>query len=450
MLRFPLAATALALAGLLSLAAPVRAQIVRGQVVEEVSNTPVEGAMVLLLDLEGRTVHRVLTDASGGFVLDADHPGPHFVRVDRIGYESLTTERFDVPVSGTFRRVAVPIRPVELAGISVEGARRCEVRGRQGEATARVWEEARKALEAAAWTLESGAYRYTLLQYERTLEPDERKLRSETRRFIRGTGQAPYGSLPARALVEDGFVQANDDRERTLSYYAPDADAFLSEAFLDTHCMRVDDVRNGEVGLAFEPVRGRRLPDIVGTLWIDAASAQLRRLEFTYVNLPPDRDMGDAGGEVVFGRLPNGTWIVRDWWIRMPILATDVRRTRLILTGYQVQGGTVWRVIDRQGSTLVEAESASLSVTTVDSLGAGPLAGVRVRTDDGGAEAVTGGAGTALLPGLAPGLQVLEASHPSLDTLGLGPAHAEVEAVAGEITATRLRVPGVTELLLEA
>lgn len=446
MSRFLLTAAALALAGIALASGPVHAQIVRGQVVEEASNTPVEGAMVVLLDLERRMVHRVLTDASGGFVLDADHPGPHFVRVDRIGYESVTTDRFDVPVDGTFRRVSVPIRPVELEGISVEGARRCEVRGQQGQSTATVWEEARKALEAAAWTLESGVYRYTLLNYERTLEPDARRLRAETRRFNRASGQAPYVSRPARELADEGFVRVNEDR--TLSYYAPDAAAFLSDAFLDTHCMRLDDVRDGEVGLAFEPIRGRRLPDIAGTLWIDAASAQLRRLEFAYVNLPGDRDMGNAGGEVVFGRLPNGTWIVRDWWIRMPILATDVRRTRLILTGYTVQGGTVWRVTDRGGSTVVEAASASVSVSVVDSLGVEGLAGVRVRTDDGEVEAATGDAGTALLPGLAPGLQGLEVFHPSLDSLGLGPVHAEVEAVAGEITAARLRVPGVTEVLL--
>lgn len=436
-----------ALAAWLVAAAPAGAQVVRGQVVEAASDTPVEGAMVLLLDLEQRPVHRVLTDGSGGFILDADHPGPHFIRVERIGYQSLTTPRFDVPVDGTFQRVVVPIQAVELAGIDVSGARRCEVRGEQGEATARAWDEARKALEAAAWTLSSGAYRYTLLHFERNLDPQGRPTRSEIRRFDRTTGQAPYVSLPAQELVDEGFIRENPDR--TLTYYAPDAASFLSDAFLNTHCMRVESVKDGEVALAFEPVRGRRVPDISGTLRLDAASAQLRRLDFTYVNLPPGREMGQAGGEVIFGRLPNGTWIVREWSIRMPLLATDPQRSRFLVTGFQVQGGIVWRVLDRNGETVVEATTASIAGTVVDG-GGRVLPGTRVRTADGLAESVTEGAGSFFLPELAEGLQVLELIHPSLDSLMLGPVQADVDVVAGEVATVRLTVPSVREVLQEA
>lgn len=442
-----LSVAAAAVTACLAAAAPAPAQIVRGQVLEEGSQTPVEGAMVLLLELDERTVRRVLTDASGGFILDADRPGPHLIRVERIGYQSLTTPRFDVPVEGTFQRVLVPIQAVELAGIDVSGARRCEVRGEQGEATARAWDEARKALEAAAWTLDSGAYRYTLLHFERNLDPQGRPTRREVRRFDRTTGQAPYVSAPAQELVDEGFIRENPDR--TLTYFAPDAASFLSEAFLDTHCMRLESVRDGEVALGFEPVRGRRVPDIRGTLLLDAATAQLKQLDFTYVNPPPGREVGQGGGQVVFGRLPNGTWIVREWSIRMPLLSTDPQRTRLLLTGYQVQGGVVWRVMDRLGSTVVEATTASISGTVVDS-GGRVLPGTVVRTDDGMAEAVTEGAGTFFLPGLAEGLQVLELVHPSLDSLGLGPVQTEVDAVAGEVISARLTLPSATEYLLDA
>jgi hypothetical protein len=262
----------------------LHAQIVRGVVVEEGLDAPVEGAMVILMDLDGRTVDRVLTDADGEFMADADRPGPHLIRIDRIGYESLTTERFDVPVNGTYQTVTLPIRPVELMGINVEGSRRCEVRPEEGRSTARVWEEARKALQAAAWTQSSGAYRYTLLQYSRELEPDGRRVKNETREFQRTLGQAPYVSAPAQELVDSGFVRQNPDR--TFTYFAPDADAFLSDAFLDTHCMRLEEVKDGLIGLGFEPVSGRRVADISGTIWIDAATAQLRRLEFRYQDLP--------------------------------------------------------------------------------------------------------------------------------------------------------------------
>lgn len=448
MTRARLAPLALLLALFATRPTPAWSQIVRGQVVEEGTNGPVEGAMVVLLDLEQALVHRALTDASGAFILDAAHPGPHFLRVDRIGYESLVTPRFDVPVAGTFQRVTVPIRPVELAGIEVEGARRCEVRGGQGQATARAWDEARKALEAAAWTLERGVYRYTLLSYQRTLEPDMRTVRKETRRFNRGTGQAPYVSVPGSELAELGFVRQNPDR--TLTYFAPDAASFLSDPFLDTHCMRLEAVRDGEVGLAFEPVRGRRLPDIRGTLWIDAATAQLRRLDFRYVNMPRDHDAGDAGGEIVFGRLPNGTWIVREWGIRMPILGTNPDRSRVSVLGYEVQGGVVWRVSDAKGGTVLEAETASLGGSVTDSLGTRPLAGVSIREQSADSGVVTAGAGTFFLSGLAAGLQTLELRHPSLDSLSLGPVLHVAEVGAGAVGSARIRFPGVADALEEA
>jgi hypothetical protein len=433
-----------------SASTPLRAQIVRGVVVEEGLEAPVEGAMVILLDLEGQTVDQVLTNADGQFIADADHPGPHFIRVDRIGYESLTTERFDVPVNGIFKTVAVPIRPVELVGIKVEGSRRCEVRPEEGRTTARVWEEARKALQAASWTQSSGAYRYTLLQFSRELESDGRTLVKEERRFERLRGQAPYVSAPARELVDSGFIRENPDR--TFTYFAPDADAFLSDAFLDTHCMRLERVEDGLIGLGFEPVRGRRVADIRGTLWIDAATAQLDRLEFRYENLPRGRDVGDPRGEVVFGRMPNGTWIVRDWHIRMPILAwAGVQRQRVVRIGYLEEGGVVWRVIDREGTTVIESATASVAGMVRDSLGAAPVAGATVRAPEGdmggGATARTGAAGSFLLPGLAPGHHVLEVTHASLDTLHLEPARLTVEALAGEVVSVSVRLPGPGEVL---
>jgi hypothetical protein len=425
-------------------ASALPAQVIRGVVVEAATSNPVEGAMVVVMELDGSVVGRVLTDASGGFVTRAEHPGAYQVRIDRIGYESLVTDRFDVPVDGTFQRVLVPIRPVELIGLEVEGSRRCQLRAEQGEATARAWEEARKALEAAAWTLSSGAYRYTLLQFERTLDNNLRTPRDETRRFIRGTGQAPYVSVPAQQLVDEGFIRENPDR--TLTYLAPDAQAFLSDVFLDSHCMRLQEVKDGRVGLAFEPVGGRRKPDIRGTLWLDAATATLERLEFDYVNLPVDH-AGAPGGHVTFGHLPNGTWIVQEWAIRMPILQTNVQRTNTTVRGYQEQGGVVWRVIDRDGAYLLEAEAASVAGTVVDSVEARPLDGALVTVVDGGGPVTTGGAGSFLISGLAPGLQIIAVRHPSLDTLGLGPVEVPAEAPAGEITSVRVRIPGLREIV---
>jgi hypothetical protein len=438
---------AAAAAALLLSARPGVGQIVRGTVVEEGGVTPVQGAMVILMGREGVVIRRVLTDAGGGFIAQTDRPGPHTIRVDRIGYESLTTQPFDVPVEGVVRRIEVPIRPVELLGLDVEGARRCSVRAEQGRATARVWEEARKALQAAAWTLSSGTYHYTLLQFERNLDPDGRRLVSEKRQFVRSTAQAPYVSAPIEELTEQGFIRLNEDG--TATYFAPDAEAFLSDAFLDAHCMRLDGVRDGMVALEFQPIAGRRVPEIEGTLWIEAATAALRRLEFRYVNLPEGRDRGSADGQVTFGSLPNGTWVVRDWSLRLPMLGMQADRSTMYLLGYVEQGGRVWRVTRPDGTTVLEAVTATVSGTVVDSLEGGPVAGGRIRSagDPETSGVVLAADGTFMLGGLPPGAQVLQVHHPSLDTLGLGPASFPVEGKEGEIASVRLRLPGVLEML---
>lgn len=429
---------------------PADAQVVRGTVVEAGTATPIQGAMVILLGDQGQRIRRVLTDESGTFVTQAERPGPHSIRVDRIGYESLTTASFDVPVHGTARRIEVPIRPIELLGLDVEGSRRCAVRAEQGRATARVWEEARKALEAAAWTLSSGRYNYTLLQFERNLAPDGRRQESEKRRFVRSTAQAPYVSAPIGELTDHGFIRENDDG--TVTYFAPDAEALLSDPFLDAHCMRLDGVHDGMVALAFEPVAGRRVPDIEGTLWLEAATATLRRLEFRYVNRPDEHRRGSADGQVTFGSLPNGAWVVRDWSMRLPRLGMPANRSRTFILGYVVEGGTVWRVTSPDGTTVLEAATATVSGSVVDSLEDGPVSEGRIRVvdDPEGSGAPFSDDGAFVIAGLPPGPQTLLVHHPSLDTLGLGPASFPVEAKEGQVANVRLRLPAVHDMLLAA
>ncbi len=432
------------------LTTPVQGQIVRGVVMDEDTRAPVEGAMVVLLRADGTVAHRVLTDENGGFIADAGAPGRFTVRIDRIGYESLTTEIFDVPVQGLFKQIDVPIHPVELVGLDVEGSRRCEVRPEEGRATARVWEEARKALAAAALTLESQLYRYTLLHFARELDSDARKVLDEQRDFRRGRAGVPYVSAPIDELMELGFMRRNADG--SFTYFAPDAGALLSDRFLDTHCMRISDVDDGSIGLAFEPVSGRRVSDIRGTLWIEARTAKLQRLEFRYVNLPRGHEIGGARGEVVFGQLPTGPWIVRDWSITMPRLAFANRggARDYIRIGYLQEGGVVWRVHDRDGQTVVEASTATIAGTVYDSLDIHPLAGAVVRAPEADVEDATGNAGTFLLAGLPGGLHTLEVSYPGEDALDLGPFRTTAEAVLGEATTLRIRAPGTRERLEEA
>jgi carboxypeptidase family protein len=420
-------------------------QLVRGAVAEDESGAPLVGAMVILFETDGQAVDRFLTDAVGTFVISAKHPGRYYLRIDRIGYASLTTEPFDVPVDGTFQRIAMPIEPIRLRGLDVSGTRRCEVRPEEGQITARVWEEARKALAAAAWTQATGVYRYTLLHYVRDLDRDAEKILDESRTFLKGSTDAPFESAPIEELIQNGFVREVPDSGAV--YHAPDAQAFLSDDFLDTHCLGVKRGAEGLLGLTFAPVEDREISDIEGVLWLEEETAQLSRLEFSYVNLRPGRDLGEPGGEVLFTRLPNGTWIVRDWWIRMPLLSMDIRRG-IRRTGYRDEGGVAWRVVDRTGEIVLEAATATISGTVMDSILLGPPPSkVTVFLDGVGDVVETGPDGTFLITGLPEGLYSLQVRHPLLDSLGIaGPSHS-VRSVLGEMVHVTLRVTTLADAL---
>jgi 5-hydroxyisourate hydrolase-like protein (transthyretin family) len=432
---------------LLSLSAlPLHAQLVRGEVLEAESGVPIAGAMVVVLDADENVTARALTDDMGRFAVDVRSTGSYRARIDRIGYESLTTDPFDVPADGTFQRILVPIRAVDLAALDVSAARRCRLRADVAEATVTVWAEARKALEAAAWTIEAGRYSYTLLGFLRRLDRDGQDILEEERELISGLGQAPYVSRPAQELAERGYY--HELPNGNLSYYAPDADVLLSDAFLDTHCLHVQTGDDGQVGLAFEPVEGRGLPEISGVLWMDAATAMLTRLEYRYVNLPWGEASGNAGGEIAFQRLPAGTWIVRDWRIRMPRLGLvgDARYERL---GYEEIGGLVWRVVDPEGRVVQQEVGATITGQVSDSLGDGALPGARITARGLDLSAESDPAGTFVLSGLPPGRIVLDVGHPSLDVLGLPAVHlATIDVESGDTIDVDVRAPRVHDALI--
>jgi len=115
------------------------------------------------------------------------------------------------------------------------------------------------------------------------------------------------------------------------TYYSPDAAVFFSDAFLDTHCFSVEGHRSDStlVGLRFEPVRKRKLPDINGVLWLDRASSELRRLEYAYTGLEGWVPVQLIGGWIDFRRLPNGAPLIVAWQIRAPIPLQAGQRRKL-------------------------------------------------------------------------------------------------------------------------
>jgi carboxypeptidase family protein len=330
------------------------AQTVRGQLVDSISRTPLHGAFLTLLDAEGLERGRAITDAAGQFVVQAPAPGAYRLRSKRIGFRPFVSAPLVLGTgeTTTYNAAIDPI-PVPLKEVVVAGEQQCDVEA--GASMAVLWEEIREALAAVAWTSRGSGYWYELSLFEREVTTGGKRAGPDSVWHQVGYHQVPFRSAPALELMVNGYVVVEDDG---WIYRAPDADVLLSDIFLRTHCFETKAAK-GLVGLAFTPARGRDLPDVKGTLWVDPDNAELRYLEFTYTRIPEQLNAPRAGGRVEFMRVPNGAWIVRDWVIRMPVArvvsgAYTTAAPRVV--GYREAGGSAVQIKNQRGTVVYSAE----------------------------------------------------------------------------------------------
>lgn len=415
--------------------------------------------MVWLIDATDERLGGALTDATGRFTLRAPAPGRYRLRAERIGFAGTTSPVIELAAGQTLDyELAASAEAIALPEITVEAEERCVVRPEDGGAAARLWEEARKALEAAVWSEEQQTYMFQVVSYERELDPGSLVVRSEER-----TGQSlfsrnPIRSRPAEDLAAEGYIRPHGDG--SWDVYAPDAEALLSDAFLDGHCFRVVAGRGeneGLAGLAFEPVRDGELPDVTGVLWLDPASAALRHLEVHYTRLPAALRGRSPTGRAEFERLPNGAWFVRRWWIRSPMFVIEtggpavLGNRRIRVDGLLEMGGAVVAVDDGAGRGVVAAgPRASLTGVVYDSTRAAPLAGAEVFLSGTGHRTVADAAGRFRLDGLPEGTYSASFLHPRLDSLGVYATPRAVRLTAGGVAEVRLFLPSFATLLAGA
>ena len=334
---------------------PLSAQTVRGELVDSISRTPLHGAFLTLLDAEGVERGRAITDAAGQFVLQAPVPGTYRLRSKRIGFRPFVSAPLVLGMdeTTTYNAAIDPI-PVPLKEVVVAGEQQCDVEA--GASMAVLWEEIREALAAVAWTSRGSGYWYELALFEREVTTSGRRAGPDSVWQLVGYHQVPFRSAPALQLMVNGYVVVEDDG---WTYYGPDAEVLLSDIFLRTHCFETR-TEKGLVGLAFTPARGRNLPDVKGTLWVDRDNAELRYLEFTYTRIPERLNAPKAGGRVEFMRVPNGAWIVRDWVIRMPVArvvsgAYNTAAPRVV--GYREAGGSAVQIKTENGTVVYRADA---------------------------------------------------------------------------------------------
>jgi hypothetical protein len=228
----------------------------------------------------------------------------------------------------TAQTIRMPVQPITLDGIDVRGAERCDGSQRAAQETYAVWAEVEKALRAAALTSEQPLYRFHVTHVVRELDARNGNVLRETRNEQVSVRPDPFNSLPPAELERSGYLR--QEMGETV-IYGPNTDVLLSSEFQATHCLglRRERDRPELIGLTFEPIEGRKLPDIEGVLWLDAASAELRTLEFEYKNLYPWLTPGDYTGTAEFVRLEEGAWIMRRWQIRSPLIEEGAEVLRI-------------------------------------------------------------------------------------------------------------------------
>jgi hypothetical protein len=439
----------------MAVAVSADAQLITGQIVNSTTGVPVAAGFVVLLDEDGVEIARTVSTSQGRFTLPAPRSGTYLLRSERIGYRVSVSPPLRLEAGRTLEyTLQVAALPVRLSDIEVRREDECHIRPEEGRQTAILWEEARKALAGASWTLSQTRYRYNTVLYERNLDVGRRHISAEQTRNQSGYSLAPFSSIAAEQLEADGYAVENDDR--TYTYYAPDADVLRDDSFLSTHCFRVvRDARRhaGLIGLAFEPVGGRRLTDVKGALWIDEQSSELRSLEFSYTNLPYDLYDERIGGTVEFMPLPSGEWIVHRWQIRMPFVVMHVvQRTwgterRPQLQGFRDGGGEILEVADRGGRTIYSAQLATLTGTLLDSDRSVGVSGVNVVLDGTNYSTTTDPLGRFTLTAPLDGEYLVAFSLPGFDSIGFHPATTPVTLERGGVSSVTLVVPGPDSIL---
>ncbi|HEX9129654.1 MAG TPA: carboxypeptidase-like regulatory domain-containing protein [Gemmatimonadaceae bacterium] len=281
--------------------------------------TPVSGALVALLDAHDSVVAEGLSTESGARVFRAA-PGVYRVRVRRIGYLPFVSGPVSLPRESELS-INVESPRVVLESILVNSKSPCGRNDKGAAALSTVWDEIDKALRSSQLTTEDllGIGRARVFRTE--FNKDGTVLWADSNVFSITT-QRPFGAIDPGALANDGYVLG--DPESGWHYYAPDEMVLLSEQFAVTHCFRLvrQPDRTGQIGVSFEPVPRREVSDIVGVLWVDEETSELREVVFRFVNAGVISQF-EAGGFTHFLRVPSGTWIVDEWKLSVPLLSVS-------------------------------------------------------------------------------------------------------------------------------
>ncbi|MFW6079025.1 MAG: carboxypeptidase regulatory-like domain-containing protein [Gemmatimonadota bacterium] len=416
------------------------AQSIRGTLVDEATSAPIEGGVITLLDEAGDRVARTLTADDGGFLLHAPGLGRYRLEAAALGYERLRTDALEPGVDEIVERtLRIRARPIGLEGVTARARPRCRPRPDATREGQRVWDEARTALAAVSATEDARTVTFRALRYDREIEIEGGRVTTQDVREFRSVNSHPFRSAPVDRLLEDGFVREAGD---TTIYYAPDAHALLSDAFLSTHCFWAVEGADALVGLAFEPIPERRdRAEIEGVLWLSRATSELRTLEFTYTDVPTPPAPYTVGGDVMFRRLDDGAWVVERWELRLPVLARVVGSAGREIFAIREVGGEIVELTSRGADRALERRAGSVAGRLVTRDGV-PITGALVYLSGTRYADTTDVAGRFRLDDVREGEYALHWHHEELNDGVPAPGPRQVRVEPGAQVAAEIEVVG--------
>ena len=301
----------------------LQAQELRGTVRDAASRQPIPGAVITLLDARGSALGRNITDDRGRYRIALPSQAVT-LRFVRIGFRPSTA---NVPQSGSAidtLDVVMTSLPTMLDPVSVR-ANACPSRSDAGPALG-LLEQARAGLLNSVVARKTNPASVVIIRFQRVMDGVSDRIASQSV-TLDSTPRSTSSFSAVRSATE--FVQAGfvSDGNGGATFYAPDAEALLDDAFIAGYCFRLvkgDRSRTAEVGLGFAaPKRVRDRIDIDGVLWVDTATRRLQALEFRYVGLDRRLDESRPGGWVSFREMANGVVIIDRWSLRLPVIRSD-------------------------------------------------------------------------------------------------------------------------------
>lgn len=329
-MRLPTLTVVLALAT----AMPAHAQLLRA-VVKSADSVPAAGAILSVLDAQGRAVARAFVQENGFLEVRVPGAGRYGLRLDRAGTEAELLPPVDVSGLVTNLRVTPTRAPSPLGpgpqGVAPGSCRLgLELDGRLAD----LWESVRFGYVGIALGESGKQLPRMITRFERTLDVEAKKVvESRTLPAIRIL-ERPYPALTADTLAKIGYIHGDS------SYFAfelPDARVITSTAFAAQHCFsevpgeRIEEGKSW-VGLAFAPAAEKpNRTEIGGVFWLERETARLVAFSFDY--RPPPAAKGSFGGQQRYGHTAAGVPYVKTWVLRLPIYASrTTNETRAMLT----------------------------------------------------------------------------------------------------------------------